>query len=136
MLIIYCPEGCVKTTLHADRFKEAFDYNHVMDDWDGEEPIPGADWLVLTSVEGPYFGGRGARVITFDEACSRARFPVESTWVISVDARGVDIRRLHNGKPIESYGRLPAAEAAVALVAISQGFQPPRGLCLCGIPLD
>lgn len=40
----------------------------------------------------------------------------------------VQIRRLYKGRVVESYAPLPVDKAAVYIMAIIQGYQPPRGL--------
>lgn len=56
-------------------------------------------------------------------------------WLIEVSDKGVQMTRMHNGRPIESYPMVSHAIGAVYLTAISQGFQPPRGLLACDKPV-
>lgn len=58
----------------------------------------------------------------------------DSTWLVEFKDGAVWIKRLSSAAghsaipPLEVYRPLPSSVAAVALVAISQGYQPPRGL--------
>lgn len=55
----------------------------------------------------------------------------DAIWSIKVSDAGVQLTRIHNGKPNESYRAVDHARGAIFLAAISQGFQPPRDLrCL------
>lgn len=57
-----------------------------------------------------------------------------ATWMMVVDAEGVEMRRLHDGKPVEVYPKMDHARGAIYAAAISQGFQPPRDLRACDRP--
>ena len=58
----------------------------------------------------------------------------DSTWLVEFKDGAVWIKRLSSAAghsaipPLEVYRPLPSSVAAVALVAISQGYQPPRSL--------
>lgn len=77
----------------------------------------------------------GTQVVqTTDEKSARSMIPSE--WIVGVSAKGVNIIRLHHGRPIESYPMVKHAVAAVYLAAISQGLQPPKCLLACDTPPD
>ena len=57
--------------------------------------------------------------------------PVQTFWQLEVTPAGVRITRLRDaggGQWLERYGTVTPAVAAVYLAAITQGFEPPRGL--------
>lgn len=58
-----------------------------------------------------------------------------STWTVEVNADGVLLTRMHEGRRCEAYPMVSHAKGAVYLAAISQGFQPPRDLRACGKPI-
>lgn len=61
---------------------------------------------------------------------------IPSEWIIGVSDKGVNIMRMHNGRPIESYPMVSHAVGAVYLTAISQGLQPPKHLPECDKPVE
>lgn len=61
---------------------------------------------------------------------------IDSNWSVQIKEGSVRFQRLSKGKIVESYLPLSRAEAAVHLMAIIQGFQPPRGLLRQDKPFD
>lgn len=59
-----------------------------------------------------------------------------SEWIVGVSDKGVNIMRMYNGRPIESYPMVSHSLGAVYLVAISQGLEPPKHLRECDKPLE
>lgn len=49
-------------------------------------------------------------------------------WRLEMHETGVRFTRYDDGALSEAYGTVPPAKAAVYAVAITQGFEPPRGL--------
>lgn len=66
--------------------------------------------------------------------CSRW---ADHQWLISLaDDGSVGLRRYYRGREDEVYAPLPLDQAAVALVAIINGYQPPRSLRRLETPFD
>ena len=59
----------------------------------------------------------------------------EALWMLKVNDSGVELTRLHEGKPVERYRRVDHSTGAVYAAAIIHGFQPPRDLRHCGKPI-
>ena len=58
-------------------------------------------------------------------------------WTVRIQADKVHICRMGlQGRPVESYRIVDRATAALWLVAISQGFAPPRDLRRLDTPAD
>lgn len=51
-------------------------------------------------------------------------------WVMSPSGDSLMFQRVRNGRVIESYCPVEASKAVVFAVAITQGLEPPRYLCL------
>jgi len=67
-VIVHGPQACGKTQNSA-KFAVAFGCKKIVDDWDGQSPVP-AGALALTSVEPP-FATKG-KVVSFGDACRLA----------------------------------------------------------------
>jgi hypothetical protein len=49
-------------------------------------------------------------------------------WTVDIQAEGIQLNRYCGGNLEETYPLMDHAEAIIAIVAVSQGFEPPRGL--------
>lgn len=58
----------------------------------------------------------------------RIELDAPETWLFEVRDGETTMRRCAQGQIIETYAPVPAERAAIWAVAITQGFEPPRGL--------